>query len=351
VNVIHLIDTVEKVNFGIWNAALAHASFQAEMGIVSYACFPTTDFDYPNVKNICFDKTEEILVKLSNLGLTPKNTVIVSHGCWRWPTRVGYQLKKKGFGWMAVPHGMLEPWSMQQKRVKKLIYANFIELPKLNKANLIRAVGKPEADNLTKKFSKKTQLIPNGVAFAKAESKDFSYPIKVLFMARLHHKKGIIPLVQAWKKSLLHNNPNYQLTIAGPDDGELIRLEAELKDASNISYNGAVYGEDKTFLLKTHHFYVLPSFSEGFPTSVVEAMSFGLIPVISTGCNFPEVFNAKLAILIEPNEIQLGLTQLSNMEREDTKLNAEKVYDFAFKNYNNQIISEHMTQVYQTLLV
>ena len=182
-----------------------------------------------------------------------------------------------------------------------------------------------------------------------------SKKINVLYMARLHHKKGIIPLVEAWLKSNLLNNERYELIIAGPDDGELANLEKTLPNkttVTNIRYLGAVYGEAKTKLLEQSSFFVLPSHSEGFPTSVLEAMQYGLVPLISSGCNFPEVFEKKLALKTEPNsgEIKTVLNNLSNYTASDLSSWAANCQTFVFENYSLNKIAEQQFNAFTKLI-
>ncbi len=107
-------------------------------------------------------------------------------------------------------------------------------------------------------------------------------------------KKGIVPLVKAWLQSALLNNTACRLIIAGPDEGELPLIQSLITDATNIEYIGMVSGDAKDKLLASASYYLLPSFSEGFPTSLLEAMEKGAIPVITRGCNFNEVFEQNI---------------------------------------------------------
>ena len=92
----------------------------------------------------------------------PQSSILVSHGNWGWATKTGYKMKRAGYKWIAVPHGMLEPWSLRQKWLKKKLYFHLSEYPKLKKADAIIAVGRPEFNNL-KKYFDKVYHIPNGI--------------------------------------------------------------------------------------------------------------------------------------------------------------------------------------------
>ena len=349
-NIINLIDTIAKVNYGVWSAGLINSTLLAEKGVVSYAVFPDqVAFSYPDVHTFSFKKTNEILMFLENNALNPANTLIVSHGCWRWPTKTARFLSKKGYKWMAVPHGMLEPWSVEQKKLKKSIYYHLIEKQLLKKADTIRAVSKPEFMRLSKAFGSKVIHIPNGINPIKGTiNKPTKTPIRLLFMARLHHKKGIVPLLEGWLCSPLGNNTDYELQIAGPDDGELSKIEPLIAKCANVKYLGAVYNEQKDNLLRQSHIYILPSYSEGFPSSVLEAMDYGLFPLISEGCNFPEAFENKLVLEVKPNATQIAETLSTLSEWSVNTIIAKGAAPRAFVagNYTNEIVSN---QLFDTL--
>ena len=130
----------------------------------------------------------------------------------------------------------------------------------------------------------------------------------------------------------MKDETKFKLLIAGPDEGELEKIEIHL--GNTIEYVGALYGEEKIKLWEIAHYYVLPSFSEGFPTSVVEAMSFGAIPIISKGCNFPQVFELGLGYEVSPD----GKT-LENVLR----ILLNKPFDNALSLKNIEYIKNYLT--------
>jgi glycosyltransferase involved in cell wall biosynthesis len=358
--IINIVDTLEKVNYGIWNAAIATAPYlQQHHHCQSVLWFPSIT-QLPSLEAVHlhgFSKlsSQSMEAELTRKQYSPTDTIIVTHGCWQFPTRWGQQLKQKGFKWVYVPHGMLEPWSMRQKWIKKQIYFHLIEKPMLRNADAIRAVGSPEALNIKQLCGISPILIPNGITVQNTTkaSKD-TQTRNYLFMARLHHKKGVMPMVEAWKNSSLANHPDFKLTIAGPDDGELTALLAFIQQSniSNIHYVGAVYGAQKDELLKNSHFYLLPSYSEGFPTSLLEAMQQGLIPLMTKGCNFPEAIENELAIEITPerNSIQWGLEQSRKMTHEKFMATSNIAINFVNNHYALENIAQQQADLYQKLL-
>ena len=363
--IINIVDRLDRVNFGIWNAAIATVrNLQENHGIASEIWFPEEtreaaeeELNGARPRGLPALDRDALEAAVLDARLDPARDVIVSHGCWQYPTRWGQLLKRRGYAWLAVPHGMLEAWSLSQKRIRKILYFHVLEKRALLLADRIRAVGQPERVNLRKVFGERVVWIPNGVPSragtrnegVKANGRIF------LFMARLHHKKGIIPLLEAWKASSLADRTDCELKIAGPDDGELVALERFLKEnkaMSNVRYLGPVYGDEKAKLLQRSHFYVLPSHSEGFPTSVLEAMQAGMVPIITPGCNFPEAIEAGpgIAIRTDVPSIQAGLEQALALKDADYATVSRLAVELIESRYTHSRIAEEQAELHWSLL-
>ena len=105
--------------------------------------------------------------------------------------------------------------------------------------------------------------------------------IRLLFLARIEKEKGIYELIYTYE--LLKNKYKYiKLMIAGDgrEEKNIKRLVSERK-IENVEYLGFVEGQSKISAYRNCHIYLFPSYSEGMPTSVLEAMACGL-PVITT---------------------------------------------------------------------
>ena len=356
--ILNFVDQISPVNFGIWHAAIATSeSLFKNFGIESWVIAPESSEDideaqFPFIRVKRFTpgrtKSDEILKAFD-----PAESLVVTHGAWQYPTRWGAEAKALGFRWVYTPHGMLEPWSMEQKWLKKKIYFALVENRLAQKADLVRAVGGPECMNLKKTFPK-VEHIANGIypsdilEAPKSDSK-----ITFLYLARLHHKKGVIPLAEAWLKSEPGKSNRHELLIAGTDDGEKEALETLIRNSgsSNMKFLGPQFGPKKRELLEKAHFYVLPSHSEGFPTSVVEAMGAGLIPIITTGCNFPEAFQNGLAIRTtpNPNDILTALNKAFTMSMDELRRNSTIVREFARQDYLWDNIAARQVEIFGKL--
>lgn len=358
--ILNLVDDVSSVNYGIWHAAVATSGeLQKTYGIESWLVSRSFDDsfrpeDFPNLKIRKLTSTDKKAAHLFLSEFNPEDCIIASHGCWQFPTRWGALAKASGFQWVYTPHGMLEPWSMQQKSWKKLPYFYLLEKPLAGKASLVRAVGKPELDNLKKHFPAAV-LIPNGIyrEFLRTEQ-PVNFHGHFLFLARLHHKKNVLPLVKAWSDVPDELKKGRKLLIAGTDDGEkenLLQFIRQHPD-SGIEFLGPVFGTEKKKRMTESSFYILPSLSEGFPTSVVEAVGAGLIPMISEGCNFPELLELQAGIDTSAEEegIRSAIINALKMKDDDLHRMIDKARHLVEGRYLWDIIAGQQTEEYGRLL-
>lgn len=105
-----------------------------------------------------------------------------------------------------------------------------------------------------------------------------------LFMGRLHPRKGVGVLVEAFKAAAV---PDARLVIVGPDEGTLNTLRPLLDERMIVT--GYLGGADRLAAFAAADVLALPAVGEGLPMVVLEAMAAGLPVIVSPGCNLPEV--------------------------------------------------------------
>jgi glycosyltransferase involved in cell wall biosynthesis len=125
----------------------------------------------------------------------------------------------------------------------------------------------------------------------------------LLFLGRLGHRKGIFVLLEAL--AAVRSRFRHVVLLCG-GDGELDRVRAEvvrLDLSDNVTLLGWVKGAAKDELLESSTVFVLPSFDEGVPMSILEAMAWGL-PVIATPVGgIPEVVtDGREGLLVAPGD-------------------------------------------------
>ncbi|HXD00700.1 MAG TPA: glycosyltransferase [Verrucomicrobiae bacterium] len=256
------------------------------------------------------------------------------------------------------PQGMLEPWILRRSRWKKRVVGLLFERRNMRACRLWRALTFKEADQIRHQgFSAPIVVAPNGVLLA---DYDAELPVRaasrltlsdrarerkrLVFMARLHPKKGLDLLIPAWAK-LKDRHAGWELLIAGPDENgycaTVVKMIQELGVSSCTTLVGPVTGASKLELLKSADLFVLPSHSEGFPVSVLEAMACR-VPVIGTdACNFAELETEGGGWLCEanPDSVQKALEAALHSSATERKSRGETARKLVEQRYTWPAIS------------
>jgi len=108
------------------------------------------------------------------------------------------------------------------------------------------------------------------------------YPLRLVYIGRLDREKGLYETLQAIRLAgELGVDARITIGGGGAEEGRLKRYAQALGLASKVTFAGPVFGEDKVRLLAGSDVMVLPSYSEGLPYALLEAMAGG-VPVIAT---------------------------------------------------------------------
>jgi glycosyltransferase involved in cell wall biosynthesis len=204
------------------------------------------------------------------------------------------------------PHGMLDPWSLQQSATKKRIALLLGYRKMLAGACFLHALNSDEKKLIEPlALPCPVEVIPNGVFPEEIEPLPARGTFHagrpclqrapyVLFLGRLHYKKGLDYLAEAFAQ-LTRTNADVQLVVAGPDGGDRERFEHRVQSLAireRVHVVGPLYGPEKLAALVDAECLCLPSRQEGFSLAVTEALACGVPPIISESCHFPEVAEA-----------------------------------------------------------
>lgn len=220
--------------------------------------------------------------------------------CRRW--KIPYVISARG---------MLEPWSLKQKWLKKRIARFLYQDRDLKLAAALHATAESEAEQFHRLGFKNPVIVsPNGVNVPedKGERKGGGGQRRVLFVSRMHPKKGVLELVESWARIRQSNSRTIEqlacelvYTMNGDEEWA---YEQKVKDrilSLGMSYqdkDGAVHGttsaRDCDFIFTGSldddakwqayaraDFFVLPTYSENFGIVVAEALWAG-VPVVTT---------------------------------------------------------------------
>ena len=232
---------------------------------------------------------------------------VVVHGIWNYLSfGVWRVLHKTTTPWFVFPHGMLDPWFKRTyplKHFKKLLYWPWAEYRVLRDASAVLFTSEEERRLARESFAlyRCREVVVNfGTA---APEVDFSAARRefldrfpelrekdlLLFLGRLHEKKGCEELLRAFATSA-SDSPRLHLVMAGPcadQDylGHLKRLTNQLGAAGRVTFSGLLSGNSKWGAFAAAEAFVLPSHQENFGIAVVEALACGKPVLLSKKIN------------------------------------------------------------------
>jgi poly(glycerol-phosphate) alpha-glucosyltransferase len=253
-----------------------------------------------------------------------KPTVIHLHGLWTFPHQLcAYGNLGANTPIVISPHGMMDQWAMEQSRIRKRVALGVFGRRAFKRAACLHALNDAEFLAIrTAHESGRIAVIPNGVDLPRPVERSRAPSVQpfVLFLGRLHKKKGIEELISAWGR----RSTTWRLIIAGWGDHH---YETQLRQSlgqvgdQQIEFLGPVFGAEKDELLSHAEAFILPSFSEGLPMAILEAWAAGLPVLMSDNCNVPEGYAAKAALRLEPtiDSIASALDHLEGLSSEQRR--------------------------------
>jgi len=255
--------------------------------------------------------------------------VVHIHAVWNFPTLTTMRAAcRAGVPYVVAPQGSLEMWALRHHRMRKGLYARFVEKPWMDRAAAIQALTGKEAAQV-REFGVRApvEILPNGIRaedFAqRADGAGFRARHGVpadakvlLFLGRLNPKKGLEILAECFAK-VAAQCPDAALVIAGADPGDGFgeRVRGFVRDAGVADRTrivGEVRGADKYAAFASADVFILPSWSEGLPMAALEAMAGGVPVVLTEHCNIPEAAEsgAGRVVRLDAGELAAAVVEL-----------------------------------------
>jgi glycosyltransferase involved in cell wall biosynthesis len=259
------------------------------------------------------------------------------------------------------PHGMLEPWTWNQhgviyKAIKRTYWKSILR-PRLRQASFIHVITPLESKTLDEEFPEATQiLIPNAIDLGKIpefSSRD-TYNKEILFIGRIHPKKGVHLLLEAFKQA---NLEDWKLIIAGPVFSKAYKQQLDLiihryQMEDLVEFLGPVYGQEKYRLMNKSWVVVVPSSSEVVGLVNLESAAVKT-PTITTPATGLFDWEESGGLLVE-NEIMplsQALTSVSNWSIPERIQRGAQSRDFIKMRYSWQVVGPRWIEAYRQIAV
>jgi len=295
--------------------------------------------------------------------------VLHQHGIWSMLSHSVSRWRKQWHGPSVVAaHGMLDGLRLKKSYLKKKVFGLFCERKNLQSASCLHALCRPEAQSM-RHFGLRQPIavIPNGIRldsyatlpnedrFAERFPQCKGRPI-VLYLGRITQLKGISHLLDAWKRLERHRRDGWLLVVAGPNqagfEDTMKQKATALGLDRDVLFPGTLYGEAKQEVLSAASVFSLPSLTEGFSISLLEAMACKIPLVITQQCNCDEVGTNGAGWVGQPNAdstaelLEVALSQSDAKRRQI----GQQGHDLVKRKYTWKQLSHNMLEVYQWLL-
>jgi glycosyltransferase involved in cell wall biosynthesis len=287
------------------------------------------------------------------------------HALFSYPSTVAMSIARlKKVPYIVQPHGLLCKWSLQQNTYKKKIYFHLIEKANLNSSQALHFTSQSEQqDFFLLSLSIPSFILPIGLAATKPIP-DARHRLRqhlripsnetvILFLSRLHPKKGLDYLIPALGKLSHHR---FTFIIAGNGNPE---YEVEIKSLiisnhiHNITYlAGFVQDEFKDILIQGSDLFVLTSHSENFGIVILEALAAGVPLLLTPGVALSSIVQKHQVGYITELDVSAIASTLEQFLKnpQATKEMSQRARQLVSQKYSWEHISSKLQKIYADII-
>jgi glycosyltransferase involved in cell wall biosynthesis len=333
----------------------------AEYGNIPIRFFPRFSPNINAIREFAFSRslttwlwehiTEYDLVHVHGIFSYASTSAMVIARIWKVP-------------YINMPHGMLCKWSLKQSKFRKQIYLNVIERSNLLHSQSLHFTAQQEQEEFNLlKLNISSFILPLGVQItmlipnAQAQLRELlqipaQFPI-LLFMSRIHPKKGLEYLIEALGRLKEYN---FALVIAGSGEIDYVQQLQDLLITQGISDRthlvGFVKGEIKNLYLQGADLFTLTSHSENFGVAPIESLAAGTPVLITNGVAISPMVKEHAIGYVTELEINAIVTTLETFFQNFDKnpLSRQRSQQIIAENYSWQSISAQLATIYQAII-
>jgi glycosyltransferase involved in cell wall biosynthesis len=348
----NLAREISRLGISVNLKSIGNSAIRADDGY-KLELYPHKDTAFSKLKAIARMRHDLIRQVREQAG----TAIIHDHGIWLLNNHVTVGVARKTKTLLTLsPHGMLAPWAIDHKALKKKMAWLLYQKSDLDAVDLFQATSQQEAWNIFENgFRRPVSIVPNGVDIPLWRSRTDSPDGRktILFLSRIYPVKGLLNLVGAWQKI---KAPHWRIVVAGPDEAghkkEVLSAvhAAGLQDC--FEFVGPVDDNAKWERFFNADLFVLPSFTENFGIVVIEALACGVPVITTTGTPWQELITHKcgwwIDIGVEPLVDALReAIALSDAERSDMGHRGRALVE---QGYSWAKVGKDMAEVYAWML-
>ena len=293
-----------------------------------------------------------------------KTDVLHDNGIWwRHNHRLAEVAAQRDLPRVVSTRGMLEPWAMKHKQLKKRLAWWLYQRRDLKRARCHHTTAEAEASNVQRLgLGVPVRMIPNGVDVPEVGRKAGSGEGRkigrgdkkaALFIGRIYPVKGLPMLVEAWARV---RPDGWFLQIVGPDEaGHRAEVEKAVCAAGLnevVSFVGPLAGQAKRSVLLDADLFVLPSHSESFGMVIAEALAHGLPVLTTTGAPWSMLPQRGCGWWVDPtvDGIAEGLRQTTSLDSATLQAMGAKGRELVAAEFGWERIAKQFVLIYEDLI-
>jgi glycosyltransferase involved in cell wall biosynthesis len=253
---------------------------------------------------------------------------------------------------------MLEPWSLSARARRKALALKTYQGPVLAEAAAIHATSEMEAQNLRRLpwVRSPVYVVPNAVeipAEVDEAVEPNAGPIRtLLFLSRIHPKKGLDMLLQAWNRL---RPGNWRLLIVGngePAYVEYLKRYCASQGVPHVEFRSHVNGDEREAMFAGASAMVLPTYSENFGNVVAEALIRGLPVITTTGTPWSVIAEKRLGWFIDPqiDQLEAALREMVATDADELSQMGARGRDYATAHLTTDVVRERLLSMYVNVM-
>lgn len=208
-----------------------------------------------------------------------------------------------------------------------------------NRSSSIWAIDQKTQKTILTSFpNKKIEYMPNPVDVSN-EKTNAKCEFNIMYLGWIVKTKGIEELLQAFNR-LIFDYPDLKLNLVGPYKEDYINYLKNTYNFSNVVITGKKEHKESMDMMNKCSIFVLPSYTEGFPNVILEAMSLGKPIIASNVGAIPDMLSGDCGIVINSksiDEIEIACREL--LSNNDLKMKlAQNAYNKVRMNYSTEVV-------------